>query len=141
MTAVQGSNLCQKSAPHAGRGLRYEQYLADYIDLFEEYGWDWTYHAFRKWDGWSAEHSTNPDDKTRYESTPHMKLLTDYMSRNRKWRLTRAGNAMFSLANFMEKRRYEWTRVFRPCRRLLEYNQHHRIRVDRRRHAALHVPV
>ena len=61
-----------------------EQYLADYIDLFEEYGWDWTYHAFREWDGWSAEHSTDPDDKTRYESTPRMKLLTDYMSRNRK---------------------------------------------------------
>ena len=61
-----------------------EKYINDCIEIFEEYGWDWTYHAFREWDGWSAEHSTDPDDKTRYESTPRMKLLTDYMSRNRK---------------------------------------------------------
>ena len=32
-----------------------EEYLRDCIDLFEEYGWDWTYHAFREWDGWSVE--------------------------------------------------------------------------------------
>ena len=24
--------------------------------VFAEYGWDWTYHAFRKWAGWSVEH-------------------------------------------------------------------------------------
>ncbi len=33
-----------------------EQYLRDCIDLFEEYGWEWTYHAFREWNGWSMEH-------------------------------------------------------------------------------------
>ena len=33
-----------------------ENYLRDCIDLFEEYGWDWTYHAFREWSGWSVEH-------------------------------------------------------------------------------------
>lgn len=33
-----------------------ENYLADCISVFEEYGWDWTYHAFREWDGWSVEH-------------------------------------------------------------------------------------
>ncbi len=32
------------------------KYLSDCIDLFEEYNWDWTYHAFREWDGWSIEH-------------------------------------------------------------------------------------
>lgn len=31
-------------------------YIADCIALFEEYGWDWTYHAFREWTGWSVEH-------------------------------------------------------------------------------------
>lgn len=36
------------------------EYLADCIDLFEEYGWDWTYHAFREWTGWSVEHE-GPD--------------------------------------------------------------------------------
>ena len=33
-----------------------ENYLRDCIDIFEEYGWDWTYHAFREWPGWSVEH-------------------------------------------------------------------------------------
>jgi hypothetical protein len=33
-----------------------DRYLRDCISLFEEYGWDWTYHAFREWAGWSVEH-------------------------------------------------------------------------------------
>ena len=33
-----------------------ERYLRDCIDMFEEYGWDWSYHAFREWAGWSVEH-------------------------------------------------------------------------------------
>ena len=41
-------------APGAG------QYLRDCIAIFEEYGWDWTYHAFREWKGWSVEHE-GPD--------------------------------------------------------------------------------
>ena len=32
-----------------------ENYLRDCIGIFEEYGWDWSYHAFREWDGWSVE--------------------------------------------------------------------------------------
>ena len=32
------------------------RYLEDCISLFEEYGWDWTYHAFREADCWSVEH-------------------------------------------------------------------------------------
>ena len=35
------------------------QYIADCISLFEEYGWDWTYHAFREWPGWSVEHEVD----------------------------------------------------------------------------------
>ena len=35
-------------------------YIRDCIDVFEEYGWDWTYHAFREWDGWSVEHEGMP---------------------------------------------------------------------------------
>jgi len=33
-----------------------DEYLRDCIDIFEEYGWDWSYHAFREWEGWSVEH-------------------------------------------------------------------------------------
>ena len=35
-------------------------WLRDAISLFEEYGWDWTYHAFREWPPWSVEHE-GPD--------------------------------------------------------------------------------
>lgn len=38
------------------------EYLQDLIDIFEEYGWDWTYHAFREWPGWSVEHAASPVD-------------------------------------------------------------------------------
>ena len=33
-----------------------EQYLTDLADIFNEYGWDWCYMAFRAWGGWSLEH-------------------------------------------------------------------------------------
>ena len=33
-----------------------DRYIADCIALFNEYGWDWSYHAFREWGGWSVEH-------------------------------------------------------------------------------------
>ena len=31
------------------------EYLRDCISLFEEYGWDWTYHAFRESPIWDLE--------------------------------------------------------------------------------------
>ena len=31
-------------------------YIRDVISLLEEQGWDWTYHAWREWSGWSVEH-------------------------------------------------------------------------------------
>ena len=33
-----------------------DRYLDDCISIFKEYGWDWTYHSFRGWNGWSVEH-------------------------------------------------------------------------------------
>ena len=38
------------------------RYLRDVIDLFEEYGWDWSYHAYREWEGWSVEHGSDQED-------------------------------------------------------------------------------
>ncbi len=32
------------------------QYLRDNIEIFEQHGWDWTYHAFHEWHGWSPEY-------------------------------------------------------------------------------------
>ena len=39
------------------------EYLKDCISIFEEYGWDWTYHAFREWNGWSVEHDAQTPGK------------------------------------------------------------------------------
>ena len=55
-----------------------ENYLRDCIALFEEYGWDWTYHAFREWNGWSVEHE-GPDARHMVPSAdnPRRRALLD----------------------------------------------------------------
>lgn len=37
-------------------------YLKDVMDIFEEYAWDWSYHAFREWQGWDVELSEDMND-------------------------------------------------------------------------------
>ncbi len=60
-------------------------YLRDCIELFEEYGWDWTYHAYREWDGWSVEHGNNPRDHApSAEPTDRQQLLLSWFARNEK---------------------------------------------------------
>ncbi|MCW5553469.1 MAG: cellulase family glycosylhydrolase [Verrucomicrobiae bacterium] len=61
------------------------RYLRDCIELFEANGWDWAYHAFREWDGWSVEHG--PDQKDRKRSvtpTDREQLLRAWFARNRE---------------------------------------------------------
>lgn len=58
-------------------------YLRDVIELFEEYGWDWSYHAFREWDGWSVEHGPDRMDRRPASSpTPRMDLLLRWFEQN-----------------------------------------------------------
>ena len=54
-----------------------DRYIADCISLFDEYGFDWTYHAFREWTGWSVEHETaRPGAKPVLSSdNPRMRAL------------------------------------------------------------------
>ena len=63
-----------------------DKYLRDCIELFEEYGWDWTYHAFREWNGWSVEHEVDWKTKTIVPSSdnPRKRVLLEGLSRNRK---------------------------------------------------------
>ncbi|MGE5621055.1 MAG: cellulase family glycosylhydrolase [archaeon] len=58
-------------------------YLKDCIELFEDNGWDWTYHAFREFDGWSVEHSETQSDHTP-TAVPNdrQRLLRTYFSKN-----------------------------------------------------------
>ena len=56
------------SAPSAGRPARAD-WLRDAISIFEQNGWDWSYHAFREWQGWSVEYG--PDkNATAPSATP-----------------------------------------------------------------------
>ena len=58
------------------------RYLRDAIELFEEYGWDWSYHAYREWHGWSVEHNENYKDINRAsEPTLRQKLLMEYLEK------------------------------------------------------------
>ena len=62
-----------------------EKYLADCISLFEEYGWDWTYHAYREWNGWSLEHAGDwPDEVRPSADNPRKRVLLEGFSRNVK---------------------------------------------------------
>ena len=59
------------------------RYIRDLIELFETAGWDWSYHAYREWQGWSVEHGTDKSD-TAPASTPtkRKKLLLKYFAAN-----------------------------------------------------------
>lgn len=60
------------------------RYLKDCIDIFEEYGWDWSYHSFREWDGWSVEHGYNSRIHTPIaRPTERKKLLLNWFAKNR----------------------------------------------------------
>lgn len=62
-----------------------EKYLSDCIDVFEEYGWDWTFHAYREWDGWSLEHGPDKDDsKPTTEPTIRKQAVLNWFAKNVK---------------------------------------------------------
>lgn len=62
------------------------RYLDDVISIFEEYGWNWTYHAFREWPGWSVEHADLPRDRDHHplaaQPTERMNVLKKWFSLN-----------------------------------------------------------
>ena len=59
------------------------KYLADVIDVLEKHGFDWSYHAYREWQGWSLEHE-GPLDKPRKAQNPtdRQKVVTGWFSKN-----------------------------------------------------------
>ena len=60
-------------------------YLDELISIFEEYKWDWTYHAFREWEGWSLEHEGSPDKIRKAEKdTDRKQVLLKYFKQNKK---------------------------------------------------------
>ena len=64
-----------------------EKYLEDLIDIFEEFGWDWTYHAFREWAGWSLEHVGTEGLGGKYNpDNPRMKTVLEFLKKNKSRR-------------------------------------------------------
>lgn len=60
-------------------------YLRDVIEIMEEYGWDWAYHAFREWDGWSVEHGSDRRDRSPAKvPTSRQKLLCSWYAKNQR---------------------------------------------------------
>jgi len=61
------------------------RYLRDLVDIYEANDWDWTYHAFREWSGWSVEHGPDPKNTERMETpTDREKLLRGWFAKNEK---------------------------------------------------------
>ena len=62
-----------------------ENYLRDCIEIFEENGWDWTYHAFRESSAWSVEIGSDKDNKQPSPTqTGREKLLRSWFAKNQK---------------------------------------------------------
>lgn len=58
-------------------------YLADVIDIFEKHGWDWSYHAFREFDGWDIEYADEFGKKEKAkEDTKRKKVLAEALKKN-----------------------------------------------------------
>jgi endoglucanase len=59
------------------------RYLKDLIEIFEGYGWSWTYHAFREFEGWSTEYGEDKNNKKpALTPTNREKLLRYYFGKN-----------------------------------------------------------
>ena len=61
------------------------RYIEDCISIFEEYGWDWTYHSFRGWNGWSVEHEgSDKDGMSPSPDNPRKRALLAGLGSSRK---------------------------------------------------------
>ncbi len=59
-------------------------YLKDVIQLFENRGWDWAYHSYREWEGWSLEHVGDRSTMKFQEvgETDRLRVLQSYWQRS-----------------------------------------------------------
>ena len=62
------------------------RYLRDAIEVFEAWDWDWCYHAFREWHGWSIELTEDPkNQKPPAEPTDRELLVRGWFAGNAKY--------------------------------------------------------
>ena len=61
------------------------RWLQDVTDIFEEHGWDWSYHAFREWDGWSLEQGPDRSNRSPVEKpTDRAKVIRALLAKNER---------------------------------------------------------
>ncbi|SFF21065.1 Cellulase (glycosyl hydrolase family 5) [Paenibacillus algorifonticola] len=64
------------------------QYIRDAIELFEEFGWSWTFHAYGDWNGWSVDYNdqmtsdANKEAARAIEPTDRELILKAFFSKN-----------------------------------------------------------
>jgi hypothetical protein len=76
-----GEFSCIRTAP----GATAVNYLRDVIDILEAHDVDWTYHAFREWQGWSVEHEGPLTQPTlAAEPNPRELLLKQWFAQNQQ---------------------------------------------------------
>lgn len=62
-----------------------EQWFKDWISIYEEYGWDWTYHAYREALLWSVEHAgPSRREMKPAPDTPRKQVILNALKRNRE---------------------------------------------------------
>jgi len=55
------------------------------IDIYEEYGWDWMFHGYPEWHGWSPLLDNDPwNEKRPSIPTGTEKLLKEWFGKNVK---------------------------------------------------------
>jgi hypothetical protein len=70
------------SAIRTAPGDSAARYLSDVIDLFEKHHFDWSYHAYREWQGWSLEHAGPLDHPVKAQNpTDRQTVVTDWFAR------------------------------------------------------------
>lgn len=64
------------------RAVGADRYLRDCIDLFEENGWDWTYHSFREAATWDVEKEWNGKTHVPSADNPRKRVLLEALKQN-----------------------------------------------------------
>lgn len=59
------------------------RWLTDFTSIIESYGWDWTYHAYQEYHGWSVEYSDSLGDMRTPLETDRKALLLSWFALNK----------------------------------------------------------
>jgi len=82
-------------------------WLTDVTNILESQGWDWSYHAYREYQGWSVEYSDSLADTRSNLNTDRKALLLSLYARNANPSRLRgpAGETRFDLHNLRWQRK------------------------------------